>query len=180
MAGHAQVSRCSCTRGRPFYSVPRASCVKHYVGLGSRCAVDDDCQVVGGEPNAVCGTGGRCVCRPPYSSEYRLGRCVREVGYMGACSVESMCRVEHSRCSNRSCRCYRGRHFDGSRCVPDVRSEGLSMRTIVFGLVAAFCLVSVFTMVAMALIRALCQLVPLRHATHRGSSRRRRLVVGLL
>ncbi|KAH6940083.1 hypothetical protein HPB50_024648 [Hyalomma asiaticum] len=172
----AQVRRCLCTRGYPFYSAPRGSCLKHYTGLGSHCVTDLDCR---DEPNSVCGSAGRCVCAPSYSGEYRLGQCVREVGLMDSCSVESMCSVEHSHCgANLTCQCYEGRRFDGSKCVPEVRSESVRFRAAFFLLAAAFCLISLATLVGTAVARAMCRLVPLRHGTQH--SRRRRLVVRLL
>ncbi|XP_075535391.1 uncharacterized protein LOC142570981 [Dermacentor variabilis] len=172
----AQVRRCLCVRGYPFYSAPRASCLKHYTGLGSHCVSDLDCR---DEPNSVCGSAGRCVCAPSYSGEYKLGQCVREVGLMGACSAETMCSAEHSHCSaNLTCQCYQGRRYDGSKCVADVRGEGLRLRAAFFVLAAALCLVTLAALVGTAVARAVCQLLPLRHGAR--DSRHRRLVVRLL
>ncbi|KAH7966974.1 hypothetical protein HPB49_021144 [Dermacentor silvarum] len=172
----AQVRRCLCVRRYPFYSAPRASCLKHYTGLGSHCVNDLDCRA---EPNSVCGSTGRCVCAPSYSGEYKLGECVREVGLMGACSAESMCSVEHSHCSaNLTCQCYQGRRYDGSKCVTDVRGESLRLRAAFFVLATALCLISLAALVGTAVARAVCQLLPLRHGAQH--SRHRRLVVRLL
>lgn len=171
-----QVRRCLCTRGYPFYSESRGSCLKHYTGLGSHCVTDLDCR---DEPNTVCGSGGLCACAPSYSGEYRLGECVREVGLTETCSSESMCSVEHSHCSaNLTCQCYEGRRFDGSKCVPEVRSEGVRFRATFFLLSAMLCLISLAVLVGTAVARVMCHLVPLRHGTQH--SRHRRLVVRLL
>ncbi|KAH7962334.1 hypothetical protein HPB52_015512 [Rhipicephalus sanguineus] len=170
-----QVRRCLCTRGYPFYSASRGSCLKHYTGLGSHCVTDLDCR---DEPNTVCGSAGLCVCAPSCSGEYRLGECVREVGLTETCSADSMCSVEHSHCSdNLTCQCYEGRRFDGSKCVPEVRSEGVRFRAAFFLLAGVFCLISLGALVGTAVARVMCQLVPLRHGTQH--SRQRRLVVRL-
>ncbi|KAL1427973.1 hypothetical protein MTO96_000313 [Rhipicephalus appendiculatus] len=167
-----QVRRCLCIRGYPFYSESRGSCLKHYTGLGSHCVTDLDCR---DEPNTVCGAAGLCVCAPSYSGEYRLGECVREVGLTETCSAESMCSVEHSHCSaNLTCQCYEGRRFDGSKCVPEVHSEGVRFRAAFFLLAAMFCLISLGVLVGTAVARVMCQLVPLRHGTPH--TRQRRLV----
>lgn len=169
-----QVAKCQCKRGYR-YSQPRAQCNPNNGGLGSYCEYDEECMEL--DENAYC-EYRRCACKPSYSSQYRIGKCVKEVNLKGSCDSETICLVQHSHCFNRTCQCYKGyeHNVSDSKCVFIVEVGGATFKWFFFTALAIFCFLTILTMVTMAMIRAVFRLMPLRH----GARRRRQIMIRLL
>ncbi|CAN7996668.1 unnamed protein product, partial [Ixodes hexagonus] len=166
-----QVSKCLCNRGYRHYSQLRAHCAVHYGGIDSSCSSNQDC--LEWNRNARC-YNHRCACKPSFSSEYRIGKCVKKVNLFGACSGDTMCLVEHSYCANHTCQCFQGRVYDGNKCSLLREGEGLNFKKLLFIGFGTFSAITVLTMVTMAIIRALFTIIPLRQGS---SDRSRRSVI---
>ncbi|XP_040359864.1 uncharacterized protein LOC121048063 [Ixodes scapularis] len=169
-----RVSKCLCKRGYRHYSQLRANCAAHYGGIGSPCSSNQDC--LEWDRNAHC-HNRRCSCKSPFSNEYRIGKCIKEVSLFGACSGEFMCLVEHSYCANHTCQCFPGRVYDGNKCSLLREGEGLNFKKLFLIGLVIFSAITLLPMVIMATIRAVFTLMPL----HQGSrGRRRRIIIRLL